>query len=139
VAYNSGPGNVVGEVSSERPHSGSKSFKITFRNQDGGTVTWRQQVKIEFPGQEYELSFWYFSANSGASNRIQGGIQGGGSYTSVNNQLINAPAGQWMRASVRFTPVVSIAHVELLFGCGVGTRGNVVYVDDVGLERVTSG
>jgi hypothetical protein len=129
-------GNVVFSVTSELSHGGGKSFKAEYQNLNGAAVRWTQDVKL-VPGAQYELSYWWYSANTDAWTGTTLALTSPGVSIFLNEQTYaGAPANQWIRASQTFVAGASFANVAFGFGANAGPTTNTVYVDDIALEIV---
>ncbi|KAK0742391.1 hypothetical protein B0T21DRAFT_361264 [Apiosordaria backusii] len=113
------PGNVVIDVSNERPYSGSNSFKVVFNNNDGGIVRLTQSsVKLE-PGQTYEMSYRWFSTNNVA-------------YAGTSMQ-VSFPG----RETLTFQAPTSFANVILSWSANRGPSAVTAYLDEVAIVKIS--
>jgi hypothetical protein len=130
------PGNVIGAVSNDRPHSGSSnSYKIDFRNLDGGLLRLTQTIKIE-PGKNYEMSYWWYSSNNVAyaGTGLQVTFPGRSFYISVNSD--SRPSNTWFRESLTFTAPASFATVVLSWSSNRGPSDMIMYLDDAAIVQI---
>ncbi len=129
-------GNVLISVTSELSHGGEKSFKAEFQDLNGASIRWTQDVKL-VPSAQYELSYWWYSANTVASTGTSLALTSPGVSIFMNEQTFaGAPANQWNRASQTFVAGASFANVAFSFGANAGLGTNTVYVDDIALDIV---
>ncbi|KAK1829450.1 hypothetical protein QBC39DRAFT_356589 [Podospora conica] len=133
----SAPGNVVGAVSNERPHSGSNSYKVEFKNIDGGLMRLTQAIKIE-PGKNYEVSYWWYASNNVAyaGSNIQVSFPGRSFYVSINSDSPSRAPNTWHRESLTFNAPVSFATVMMAFSANRGPSDVVMYLDDASIVQI---
>ena len=128
--------NIDASVTSEQSHSGGKSLKVAFQNLDGASVRWQQAVKL-VPGASYELSYWFFSANTQAYSGVDIGLSMPGKSIYINTNTDTGPlANQWNRISTHFVAATSFGTISVGFSANKGPAGNTVYFDDIALNLV---
>ncbi|HLY74938.1 MAG TPA: carbohydrate binding domain-containing protein [Planctomycetota bacterium] len=111
-------------------HSGKTSFTIV-PNGKGNTITLSPPVRL-IPGKEYELSCWYLSSGTEASEGLtmyekdaQGGL-----FQPVAK--IEADSPFWSRASAKFTVPAGISTISVRII--TSSKKGQIWIDDVSLK-----
>lgn len=131
------PGNVFGSVSNERPHSGRNSFKVEFKNLDGGGIRLAQNIKLN-PLKNYEMSYWWFSGDSATSYTTQllATFPGRSIFIQTPYRADSRTPNTWYRESLTFKPPTPGANLVLSFSANRAAAEVVMYFDDVAIVEV---
>jgi len=125
-------------VADDRAHGGQYSLKAVFSNDNGGSRTYAQRVRL-VPGAQHEIPWWFYSSNPAAATSSQIEFVGGGLSFLVEAPTQGIKPGRWIKVSRLFVAPASFGTVYFTVS---GSRAKtadpqVLYVDDISIREVS--
>lgn len=136
--------NIQVSVTRQQSHSGLGSLKFAYFAHNYVGVAYRKRELVLEPGAEYEISWWWFSSNNVARTSMVMRLE----HTEAGDLVFDSraytfsPPGQtyeqWVQQTFRVTAQGSMGTLILQFWASEGAGGNMVYVDDIVMTKVSS-